>query len=311
MKAATGYICLAILAVIFMMTWPAAAATTSPGIADGPFAAQPADTDSKSHGIYDSVHSVGEPLFQRDFETPTVDDRLVGVEFDGTYYWVTGGNSLTDPNKLYKLTQSGVLVSSYDQPAACSDWGGRDLAFDGAYLYFGCTDGAIHQVNPATGAQVGAIHAPLALPRALAYDPATDHFWTANFDSTLYEFDRSGAVVRSCPAAGKSTFGMAWDADSPGGPYLWLWSQDMTPPVLASRYNPRTCRMTGLQFIGVDLDPGGTNNVAGGATISNALVTGRLVLVALHQANPDTVVAYDLGPLLNVRVYVPLVLRSP
>ena len=80
--------------------------------------------------------------------------------------------------------------------------------------------------------------------------------------------------------------------------------------MLASRYNPRSCRLTGLQFLGVDLDPGGNNSVAGGATISDDLVSGKLVLVAMHQANPDTVIGYDLGPLLGLHTYLPVVQRN-
>jgi hypothetical protein len=258
--------------------------------------------------IQSSATAVGTPLFQLDLSTPTGDSLLLGVEFDGTYYWTTGGNSQAEPNKLYKLDLSGALVSTYDQPAGCSGFGGRDMAFDGTYLYFGCDDGYIHQVDPATGAQVETIHAPITPPRALAYDPATDHFWTASWSSAIFELDRSGTVVDFCPSVGQSTGGMAWDAESPGGPYLWLWAPNMPPPGnSASQFDPGSCWMTGVHFRGVDLDPGGTNNTAGGATVSDDVVPGRLVLLAMHLAEPDTLIGYNL----LVRAYLPLVLRNP
>jgi hypothetical protein len=301
---------LAVVVLILVLTGPGAASAGGPIIPTGSPQAQTADSDPIRRSIPDAANAVGDPLFQLDLGKPTGDSQLVGIEFDGTHYWATGGNSLSDPNKLYRLTQAGALLNVYDQPAACTAWGGRDMAFDGASLYFGCSDQKIHQINPATGGEAGTIPAPLATPRALAYDPATDHFWTADYNSTMFEIDRAGHVVRTCPAPGLSTSGMAWDAGSPGGPYLWLWSQDMTPPVLATRYNPRTCAPTGLAFLGADLDPGGPNNVAGGAAISDAVVPGRLVLLGLHQALSDTLIGYDLGPVLDRRLYLPLIQRA-
>ncbi len=251
---------------------------------------------------------LGEPLLQLDLQTPTGDDHLVGIEFDGTHYWVTGGNSFVDPNKLYKLSTSGALEATYDQPAACSDWGGRDMAFDGSYLYYGCEDGLIHKIDPATGGQVGTIATPLSLPRALAYDPATDHFWTANWDSTLYEINRLGAVVDSCPAVGLTTYGLAWDASSLGGPYLWLWSQDGSPLVRATQFRPATCELTGVGFQGINL-PGGMVDTAAGATLSAEIVPGRLVLLALHQAEVDTLVGYDLEREV-FEIHMPVLMRG-
>jgi hypothetical protein len=246
----------------------------------------------------------GLPLFQVAL-TATNDSQLVGVEFDGAFYWVTGGHSQTDPNRLYKLRPDGGLAAAYDQPAGCSGWGGRDMAFDGKYLYFGCDDGFIHQIDPLTGAQAGSIDAPISLPRALAYDPASDSFWTANWDSTLYQFNRQGATVASCPPVGRSTYGMAWDAGAPGGPVLWLWSQDGPTRALASQLDPDTCLLTGVAFVGQDVSPG--DDAAGGATISGSLIPGRRVFVGLHQNGPDVLVGYDLGQ--ASRAFVPCVLR--
>jgi hypothetical protein len=254
----------------------------------------------------DEPVALGNPLFQLDLEVAIGDNHLVGVEFDGTYYWVTGGNSGSDPNKLYKLNKSGALLTAYDQPGACTGWGGRDLAFDGNYLYFGCDDNYIHQINPATGGQTGTIHAPLATPRALAYDPATDHFWTANYDSTIYEISRLGTVVKSCQAVGLSTYGMAWDAVTAGGPRLWLWSQDGEPLAKASQFNPRTCALTGVSFAGKAIGTP-TNNLAAGAAFSLDLVPGKAVLLGMHQASPDALVGYDVGGWY--RVYLPFVVR--
>lgn len=237
--------------------------------------------------------ALGDLLFEVDFQAATLDNQHLGVEFDGAYYWTTGGNSAVDPNKLYKIDQAGALMATYDQPAGCSGWGGRDMAFDGVHLYFGCDDGLIHKIFPATGGEVGTFPSPVALglARALAYDPATDHFWAANWDSTIYEFDRTGAVINTLPAVGLSTYGLAWDAYSPGGPYLWAWSQDGPDPMLmASQINPVTGALTGVSFLGA----GVAGEMAGGAAISDSLVPGKLVFLGLTQGNSDRVGVYDM-----------------
>jgi hypothetical protein len=236
--------------------------------------------------------AVGDPLFSIDVETSTGDWQCLGVEWADGYWWVTGGNNGSDPNKLYKLDEDGNLVASYDQPASCSGWGGRDLAYDGTYLYIGCDDGQVHQFDPVAGAWVGAFPAPIAPPRALAYDPNTDHFWTASWDSNIYEFDRTGTVIHQWPDAYAGKYGMAWDPYSPTGPYLWVWTQD--PGVVAAQYyfDGSNLTPTGLVWQGVNPDI----DFAGGATTvpDHPNYPGQLLFAGMHQSTPDTVWVYDL-----------------
>ena len=237
--------------------------------------------------------ALGDLLFEVDVQGPTGDNQILGGEFALGYYWFTGGGASADPNKLYKFNPDGSLAATYDQPAACTGWGGRDLAFDGTYLYFGCDSGYIYQIDPATGAATGVtIPDPITPARALTYDPATDSFWTANWDSTLYNFDRTGATIGTCPAVGLSTYGMAWDTWSTGGPFLWLWSQDGPDPLLtASQLNPATCALTGVSFLGV----GVVGEMAGGAAISDQIVPGQVVFLGMNQGVSDRAGIYDLG----------------
>jgi len=236
--------------------------------------------------------AVGDPLFSIDVGTPTGDQQCLGVEWADGYWWVTGGNNGSDPNKLYKLDEDGNLVASYDQPASCSGWGGRDLAYDGTYLYTGCDDGQVHQFDPVAGAWVGAFPGPIAPPRALAYDPNTDHFWTASWDSNIYEFDRNGTIIHQWPNAYTGKYGMAWDSYSPTGPYLWVWTQD--PGVVAAQYyfDGSNLTPTGLVWQGVNPDI----DIAGGATTvpDHPNYPGQLLFAGMHQSTPDTVWVYDL-----------------
>jgi hypothetical protein len=238
--------------------------------------------------------AVGDELFQVDAETITGDETLLGMEYAEGYFWVTGANndSAGAPNYLYKIDTAGNLVATYPQ-ASDPGWGWRDLAYDGAYLY--ASDSAlVEQIDPATGAATGVtIACPINPCRALAYDPATDHFWTASFSSDLYEFDRSGSVINSFSNS-LAVYGAAWDVWSPGGPYLWVWSQDGTPGVLATQIDPVTGVPTGIAFVGTDTSG---SDIAGGATIINGDhpdFGGMVIFAGLHQATPDVIVGYDL-----------------
>lgn len=255
-----------------------------------------AEVAPASHTIHRPV-TIGDELFQIDAETSTGSAVLLGVEYVDGEYWVTAGGITTaeDPNYLYQLDSSGSVIDSWLQ-STTSLWGWRDLAYDGTYLY--TSDSAVvEQIDPETGQATGiTIPCPDNPCRAMAYDPATDHFWTKNFSGPLYEFDRTGAVVNSFTNA-LATYGAAWDTWSPGGPFLWLWSQDGPAPnqmALATQIDPGTGDPTGVSFLGSAIGGSSDDNLAGGATINPDIVPGMLVFAGLHQAPSDTIVGYDL-----------------
>jgi hypothetical protein len=224
-------------------------------------------------------------IFAYDVSTDAGEMLALGVEFDGANFWVTGGGAIdqSDPNRLFKYDLQGKLIATYPQTST-SAFGWRDLAFDGTFLYASDSQ-LIEQINPATGtATEVTIPGPLNPNRGLAYDPATDHFWTVNFDSEIFEINRQGQVLRRFPNT-LAIYGLAWDAVTLGGPYLWAWSQDANG-MLASRFSPATGTFSTITFEG-DLTFEGS---AGGATFTTLLPTsppGLGVLVALHQRTPD------------------------
>jgi hypothetical protein len=99
---------------------------------------------------------------------------------------------------------------------------------------------------------------------------------------------------------------MAWDAVSPGKPYLWLWSQDGWPLVQASQLDPAMCDLTGVAFTGHNIgEP--LENQAGGAALSIYLIPGKIVLLGAHQAQPDTLMGYDLQ--IESQIFLPVIVR--
>ena len=198
-----------------------------------------------------TVLDFGDEVFRFDPETQSGDSRILGIEFDGSYFWMTGGNDLIT-HYLHKFDRDGNYIQSYDQ-GTTSQWGWRDLAWDGQYLY-ASDENELAIISPLTGQKVGELPLPNMFSpplRALAYDPMTDHFWSANWATVIIEFDRGGNVINSY-ANTKSAYGMAWDNSSEGGPFLWVYSQDGVPGTMISQFEPATGQYTGVSFFAID-----------------------------------------------------------
>jgi hypothetical protein len=175
-----------------------------------------------------------------------------------------------------------------------TDWGWRDLAWDGQYLY-GSENYSVVQIDPATGLATGVtIPGPTGPCRALAYDPASDHFFTANFSTSIWEFDRTGAVINTW-ANTKAIYGLAWDDLSEGGPWLWVFSQDGTPLQQISQFDPSTGTYTGISWQ-CALPTGFTDGVAGGACFTTEWDPAIGVLFVLGQGTPtDFMYGYEIA----------------
>jgi hypothetical protein len=244
------------------------------------------------------ICAFGDSIFGFGTQVPTDDDQCLGVEFDGTYFYITGGGGTThqDPNKVHVFDRNGSLVGTVNQPTAAG-WGWRDIAYDGNHLY--SSDGPNVDEwyisglpgSPALNS-VGSFSGPCNPNRALAYDPATDHFWTANWASNIYEFTRAGTVIGNWPNS-RSAYGMAWDDVSPDGPWLWVFSQDGSPLLLVSKYDPINHSYTDVTFY-ASLEAGA---MAGGAAFSDQWDPSLGVLFCAIQGNLDRVVGIEIATL--------------
>jgi hypothetical protein len=247
-------------------------------------------------------YSGGDPPIIADFQDSVFaldlgflnDTQLLGIEFDGTNFWVTGGNSGADPNQLYKLDAQGNFVAQYNQTGT-TVWGWRDLAFDGQFLY-ASDDGIVDQIDPATGDITGVTFSGPENPnRALAYNSETDHFFTANFGSSIYEFDRNGTVINVW-ANSKAIYGMAFDNVMDGGPFLWVFSQDGSPLMEISQFDPISGTYTGISWQ-CALPTGFTDGIAGGACLTTEWDPSVSVLFLLGQGTPnDFIYGYEIAP---------------
>ena len=233
--------------------------------------------------------ALGDSIWGFDCQSPPDDNQCRGVEFDGHYFYVTGGGGTNhpDPNKLHFFDRDGNYIGSVDQPTT-SYWGWRDIAYDGNHMY--SSEGRAIDEWYVTGLPdspvlhvVGSFPGPEDPNFAMAYDPATDHFWTANYyGSYIYEIDRSGAVINQYPST-YSIYGMTWDTICPDGPWLWVSAQG---PSVVHQFDPTTGTYTGVSFP--------VSGIAGGCAFSEDWHPDYGIFFYGSQWYPDHVIAYEM-----------------
>jgi hypothetical protein len=264
-----------------------------------------------------SNRDVWDVLFEYNIESMTGDNLVLGSEFLNESFWVTGaaGNQSAPPNYLYEISADGTTVlNTYEQAAsASSDWGYRDLAHDGTYLYSGCAN-RFYQIDPSDGAVVNEITHSLGIViRALTYDPDNGTFYTGDFGSNIFEFTYDGSsisMVRSFSLGLTAKYGMAWDNYSEGGPFLWI--ADQTGGTVLHQVDPSIPALTGVShtvsagtsgglFVTVDWDP--SKIVIGGINQTDNVLYGLELgdWAAWLQCEPSTGIV-DPGDTFNVDI---------
>ncbi len=234
-----------------------------------------------SEKLFDS-DATGDILMDLDLETVIGDNQLLGCEFDGTNIWISGGGNSGD-NQLYQLDASGNLLNTYPQNTT-SDWGIRDMTFDGVYLYGGDENG-FYQIDPNTGTVTtlfSTLPGGLTCIRALAYVPSVG-FIANNWTGDLIVFDSSGTQLGSLAAPAISNmYGLAFDVLNN---VLWIYDRAGTPETTIMEYDISTQTLTGVSYQ-IPLLNGATTQMNGGLFYSTDLVSEKIVLGGVTQGDP-------------------------
>ena len=246
------------------------------------------------------LKAAGDILWHCDVQSMPNDNRIVGLEtLRDTIYTTGAGASTTDTlNYVYAWIRSGEMCQYLYgvQQTGSSSWGFRDLAADDQYLYgtadnfpkqlrcFYVTPGGMVNV-PANNINVPNLPTGFVI-RAVAYDQNNDKFWCKNWGSKIYGFNRSGVMTDSFPDPyAFSVYGLAYDDNTPGGPYLWVHVQDSCN---VYQFNLASGAFTGVIYSGWGDDDPGVSGIAGGLCVleGNPSKGGSVTLLGITQGSP-------------------------
>lgn len=164
-------------------------------------------------------------VFQFDAGGLTGSLYLVGLGFDGTYFYCPEFNSGT----IYRFNKDGSYLDSITIPGVPNI---IDLAYDGTYFYGQAQSPTttIYKMDFTTQTLVGTIPCPHTAWN-IAYDADHDGFWIGQWQNYLSLIDRSGNVLDTITPA-ESMLGMAWDPwtniEGYDGPFLWIFTGTST-----------------------------------------------------------------------------------
>jgi hypothetical protein len=246
------------------------------------------------------IHSLGDVIFVIGVQVIAGDRTCLGVEFDGTYFYITGSANHGFPKKVYVIDTTGTLIWTLDQPAHCTGWGWRDLAWDGTYAgpdridtLFASDNANVDKfgidLDNGTLNYYGSYPGPANPNRALAWDGDDECFFTANLRSPCYKFDKTNPNIQSV-ANQYYIYGAAYDTDATEGGWIWWHSQDITGPGFyfqIEQFDPTQMSFTGLNF--GYIPPQINYGFAGGICFHEGF-RGTDVLFALVQGLRDIVV---------------------
>lgn len=219
------------------------------------------DPGNDTLGIFSRTQfDLGDIVFEMDVQTPTGDNQCLGVEFDGTYFYVTGGGAGADPNKVYVLDTTGTLIWTLDQPAHSTGWGWRDLAWDNVYAgpgridtLYASVDGNVDAfgIDLTSGSldYYGNYAGPDNPNRALAWHDDSSWFFAANWDPQ-YKFSKMNSNIQMADVI-PSCYGAAYDTDPVDGGWVWWHSQNDPGTGWACRIDqmePVSMNLTTLSF---------------------------------------------------------------
>ncbi len=226
---------------------------------------------------------------------------LAGALYFGEAFWVSQWNSET----LFSLDSAGNPIDTFTVATGPTNLSGtRSLTADDTSIYIANNTTTIHQIDPATRSRIGAINTTAIAGQGIrfaTYDPSANNgnggFWVGNFNTDIRLISRTGAVLQTITAATHGLGGMygaAYDGQSLGGPYLWVFHQSNGPSsgTISALSLLKGGLPTGeIRDASADLTMTSTE-LAGGLFISDDLIAGKRILGGMLQSG--NLFGYDL-----------------
>ena len=184
--------------------------------------------DAESWDLRDSI----------DVAEQTGDNRLQGIEFDGENFFVTGGNNGEGLGLVHVFSHEGEHIRSFDQ-FINSNWGMRDLAYDGELLWGG-DDDIIYGFTP-EGELIHQFEGPLEINRAVAWDDERGQLWVCDVTTDLFGLDREGNLLERIDLPEElHIYGLGMFPEDSSGYTIYSFSKDGDFDTQINRINPDT-----------------------------------------------------------------------
>jgi hypothetical protein len=157
--------------------------------------------------------------------------RPSGVAYGDGYIWLGYGTFFTP-----RVPANGSIVDLI----GFSGPGTRDLGYESStkYLYFGCGSDGVYWRESTSGSTVGSFRMPPGAIYIMSLDfdnanPAAPLWLGDIYSWRIWNVTSAGSVVRSLQTPFGPAWGVAYDDDTAGGPYLFAASWDEPPVIYA------------------------------------------------------------------------------
>ena len=228
-------------------------------------------------GVKPPVPAVQDDSLSLFFSFPTIAFiGEYGAETDGNIVYAT--QWLDDSLASYDLY--GNILERFTIPGVERV---RDLAFDGQYYYGSPSDFFFYVLDLYNKNLLATYNTPFRI-RGMAYDPVEDVLWASEHWSPMfYKMDKQGNLLDSLFPSGitmDAISGLAYDNTSPGGPFLWGFSQDSSGAMIV-KYDIAGQAQTGNM---IDVSGLVTNmTVAGGLYLEEVSEPGVTIIGGVIQ----------------------------
>jgi len=229
-----------------------------------------ADPANDTCAVYSTTAMVlGDIVFVIDtLETITGWGGHYGIEFDGTYFYIS--SAFGTYNAIHVIDTLGNLVWTIPN-GTVTTYGMRDLAWDGVYtgpdridtLWASDENGNYKfglDLTTGTFNSYGSFNGPpITVCRALGWDDDDEWFFTANWDP-CYKFSKTNPNIQMATGP-TSCYGAAYDTDDLEGGYVWWHGQTGPYSAHLTQMNPGDMTLTGVEL---DINHGISGGTAGG-----------------------------------------------
>lgn len=169
------------------------------------------------------------------------------AETDGDYFYVGAWDFTNVDTLIRKYDMQGNFIENLYVPGATKV---RDMTYDGTYFYSGLSpyDGFM-KMDFDNQIVLDTIQSTFSI-RALAYDDDLDVFYANNWSDAVKKFSPDGTLIDSVSLTGgfSNYYGFAYDNWSPGGPYLWGFSQNSPGHHYIVQMKLPNCTETGIVY---------------------------------------------------------------